>query len=207
MDRAVAIAKPIMSTQDVTHDWMHVLRVLAHARKIMEETSLTFDREVVEIGCVLHDIADHKYASRVDLEEALSSLCLDEQKTGKIRQIIQRTSWSVQKKEGDVPVFEELRIVRDADKLDAVCEEGVLRAFGTAAIRGTPMFVPSTPSHREWKENGERVLDEDGSLIGHFYAKLFHLRDFFYFDASEEMALPHRKRLEEFVKRMEVFRK
>nr|WNL50021.1 metal dependent phosphohydrolase [Marseillevirus sp.] len=206
MDKAVSIAKPIMSSQDVTHDWSHILRVLFYARKIMEECHGDFDREVVEIGCVLHDIADHKYSSRVVVEEVLASLCLSEEKTDKIRQIVHRTSWSVQKKEGDVPVFKELCIVRDADKLDAICEEGMLRAFGTAAIRGNPLFVKTTPSYEEWKEDGMKFLDEDGSLIGHLYSKLLHIHKFLYFDISKKMAKPHKKTFKDFVRRSELFR-
>ncbi|AIT54675.1 metal dependent phosphohydrolase [Melbournevirus] len=206
MDKAISIAKPIMSSQDVTHDWAHILRVLAYAREIMDGISCVFDREIVEIGCILHDIADHKYETKVNVEEVLSSLCFDEERTEKIRQIIHRTSWSVQKKEQNPNLFEELRIVRDADKLDAMCDEGVLRAFGTAAVRGTPMFMKATPSYEKWSKEGALILEEDGSLIGHLYAKLLHIHKFLYFEISRKIAKPHEKRFEAFVKRAELFR-
>nr|WQM86987.1 metal dependent phosphohydrolase [Marseillevirus cajuinensis] len=207
MEKAVAVAKEVMSRQDVTHDWLHIKRVLMYARSIMLCTpEVSFDTEVVEIGCVLHDIADHKYSSCVNVEEVLNSLCLEDARKNKVREIIFRTSWSVQRTENDEELSNELRVVRDADKLDAICEEGVLRAFGVAAIRKSPMFVKDTPMYETWKGKGKRMLREDGSLVGHFYAKLFHLHRFLYFETSRKLAKPHHKKLKEFVTRNELFR-
>ncbi|AMQ10629.1 metal-dependent phosphohydrolase [Brazilian marseillevirus] len=179
----------IMSRQDVSHDWHHIKRVVRWAKEIMESLPQgTFDRELVLCGCYLHDVADHKYTGEKDLDKVLWRLPKDYEKMNKLKEIIQRTSWTVQLQEENKEVFIELRIVRDADRLDAFGRHGILRAFATSAKRGTPLVLPTTPELSEFLKNPQNFTEEDGSLIGHFYAKLLRIPEKLYFDVSKDEA-------------------
>ncbi|ALX27421.1 metal-dependent phosphohydrolase [Golden Marseillevirus] len=177
----------IMSKQDVSHDWHHIKRVVSWAEKIMQNLQgESFDRELVLCGCYLHDVADHKYSGEKDLNKVLWRLPQGYQKMDKLKQIIERTSWSVQLvEENRTPSFVELDIVRDADRLDALGVVGVLRAFGVAAKRRSPLVLDSTPRLCEQKT---LIGKEDGSLVGHFYAKLFHIPEKLNFAFSKQEA-------------------
>ena len=175
----------IMSKQDVSHDWHHIKRVIGWANQIMRTLpDGTYDRELVICGCLLHDVADHKYTGEKDLDKVLWRLPKDYEKMDKLKEIIERTSWTVQLQEGDKEVFQELQIARDSDRLDALGKYGILRAFAVAAKRGTPLVLPTTPCFGTEVGIGQ----EDGSLVGHFYAKLFHIPSKLYFDFSKEEA-------------------
>lgn len=67
-DRAAAVAavearvKEALAQQDASHDWAHVARVRALALRIAGEEGLPeASTLVVELGALLHDIADWKY--------------------------------------------------------------------------------------------------------------------------------------------------
>lgn len=177
------ISKEMMSKQDVSHDYHHILRVVKWAELIMSTLSEgSFDRELVLCGCYLHDIADHKYTQDKTPEEILERLPEEYGNKRRLLEIIQRTSWSVQLREKDEKEFIELQIVRDSDRLG---KYGTRRAFATAAKRGFPLVLPTTPKF--W-DGGFRIGQEDGSLAGHFYVKLFHIPEKPYFGFSKEEA-------------------
>lgn len=176
------ISKEMMSKQDVSHDYHHILRVVKWAELIMSTLpGDSFDRELVLCGCYLHDIADHKYTQDKAPEEILERLPEEYGNKRKLLEMIKRTSWSVQLREKDEEVFVELQIVRDSDRLG---KYGTHRAFATAAKKGTPLVLPTTPKFGSEVGIGQ----EDGSLVGHFYAKLFHIPSKLYFDFSKEEA-------------------
>lgn len=184
------ISKEMMSKQDVSHDYHHILRVVKWAELIMSTLSEgSFDRELVLCGCYLHDIADHKYTQDKTPEEILERLPEEYGNKRRLLEIIQRTSWSVQLREKDEKEFIELQIVRDADRLDGLGRYGILRAFATAAKRGSPLVLPTTPTLCEFMKTPEAFCEEDGSLVGHFYAKLLRIPDKLYFAISKEEAV------------------
>lgn len=194
------ISKEMMSKQDVSHDFHHILRVVKWAELIMSTLPEgSFDRELVLCGCYLHDIADHKYTQDKAPEEILERLPEEYGNKRKLLEMIKMTSWSVQLREKDEEVFVELQIVRDADRLDGLGRYGILRAFATAAKRGSPLVLPTTPTLCDFMGTPDAFCKEDGSLIGHFYAKLFRIPDKLYFAISKEEAIKMAPEMVEFV--------
>lgn len=52
-----------MAANDVSHDWSHIERVWKTAKTIAVSENIQ-DVEAVELGALLHDIADWKYSGR-----------------------------------------------------------------------------------------------------------------------------------------------
>jgi uncharacterized protein len=205
--RAASYARKVMKTFDGSHDWSHIERVLGHAQRIVTApdfiTTADIDLDLVVLGCMLHDVADHKYvASRgVTIDDAIAD-CLTYLAAGgsiskatlaRLGEIIRWTSYSATRdalaRGISVPHFVELDIVRDADRLDALGMIGVIRASMCGAMRGSSLATPTTPTVAEWRQRGTLVEDEDGSVAGHFYAKLLHL--------PKSLATPPAKRMAE----------
>lgn len=57
---------------DASHDFSHIQRVVANAKRIIKtfkqfaktEASVVIDEELVVLACVLHDVGDFKYSQR-----------------------------------------------------------------------------------------------------------------------------------------------
>ncbi|QHN71310.1 Histidine decarboxylase domain protein [Mollivirus kamchatka] len=202
-------AQVVMAGYDVSHDMQHIARVLANAEVVMDSLSneaVEFDARAVRIGALLHDVADHKYAgsdARQRVQNCMEYLMVttppgdpllgDDVALAKIRAIIERTSYTTHLKErqmNPIPYTPpEVAIARDADMLDAMGTIGNLRAFAVSAIRKTPAAHATTPTVDEWRAAGCKVLEEDGSLAGHYYAKLLHLPSLMFTDKAKQMAL------------------
>ena len=82
---AEAAVRKSLVGNDASHDWAHVDRVVRNARTIARLEGITDPAElsIVELGALLHDIADHKYstASAIDeadkvLREAVGGICI-----------------------------------------------------------------------------------------------------------------------------------
>lgn len=188
---AVAYVRPVMETFDGSHDWSHIERVLGHADRIVSapDFAMTVDAGLVALGCVLHDVADHKYATTrgITTDDAVAH-CLahlrihagvDGARSERVQEIMRWTSYSAvrdaRKSGAAVPTFVELDVVRDADRLDALGAVGIARAAMYGATRGSSLVRSSSPTVAEWKADGCPVAGEDGSVAGHFFAKLLHL--------------------------------
>ncbi|WBR14583.1 Metal dependent phosphohydrolase [Pandoravirus kuranda] len=196
-----------MEAFDGSHDWSHIERVLGHAERIVtapDFAATTVDLDLVVLGCMLHDVADHKYAAArgMTADESIGH-CIayiaaagqtDETTLARLRDIMRWTSYSATrdaaKKGIAVPTFIELDVVRDADRLDALGAVGIARASMYGAVRGSTLAAPVTPTLAEWRECGSPVRDEDGSVAGHFYAKLLHLEATLATAPAKRMAAP-----------------
>lgn len=159
------------------HDWWHTLRVRNLAKKI----SLTenCDPFVVEMGALLHDIADSKFHGGdegVGPEKArdfLRSHDVEEQIAEKIVKIIENVSF----KGGGVSNYSspELQIVQDADRLDAIGAIGIARTFNYGGFRNRELYNPDIPPNLNMTK--EEYKNSTAPTINHFYEKLLLLRD------------------------------
>ena len=165
--------KQNMKGYDSGHDWWHIDRVRKLALYINEREDLA-DPFIVEIAALLHDTADSKFAKgNSEPGYSLISDFMDEIEMSEIRDhvlnVIRNISFSNRKKSGNHsdPV---LRVVQDADRLDAIGAIGIARAFNYGGFRNNKIYNPE-------------VLDSSGnrktataSTISHFYDKLFLLK-------------------------------
>lgn len=178
IQRTITFVKDQLQGAEAGHDWFHIERVWKLSKKIAQSENCNL--EVVELSALLHDIADSKFhdgdenlalkISRDFLENQNVSPEIIEQTLFIIKNISFKNRGEVP---GDLPI--ELKIVQDADRLDAIGAIGIARTFNFGGFKNNLMYHPEIPpklnmSKEEYKKN-------QGTTINHFYEKLLLLKD------------------------------
>lgn len=173
IEQCRAYVKNIYDEFDASHDFQHIERVLATARTIAE-TEPTANMKIVELAVLLHDVSDAKYAASKQHEQTiLSSLPL----TPSERVHIQQTIAAVSFRGGhELPVTTiEMKIVRDADRLDAIGAIGIARAFTFGGKFGSQLYNDAESAKQYDSEAIYRA--KNSSVVTHFHEKLLLLKD------------------------------
>jgi len=184
------------------HDWWHTLRVWRLARHISETEPV--NSVVVELGALLHDIADSKFHNgdeeigAMRAREFLSSHAVDGQIIEHVAQIVRNVSWKGGKERQTFTSLE-LSVVQDADRLDALGAIGIGRTFSYGGYRGRELYNPDIRpdfgmSKEEYKKN-------TSPTINHFYEKLLLLRGAMNTQRGAEIADSRHRYMEDFIKR------
>ena len=166
-----------MACNDAAHDTDHILRVVALAQKICRAYPEA-DPWRTELLAWLHDMNDDKLASNVGeaaLSSFLRSVSVPEADICFVMEALPYISYRKHPKlSEDIPM--EIRIVQDADRIDAIGAVGIARtfAYGGAKNRGI----------------------EDG--LKHFDEKLLLLYDFLSTEEARRIALPRHEFLKAF---------
>lgn len=185
---AEAFAREELRRDSSGHDWWHIQRVVALARRIAREEGA--DTFICELAALLHDVADYKIAG--DEEAGLAKVRgwleahgADTPTVARVMEIIATMSFGG----GNRPPMRTLegRVVQDADRLDAIGAIGVARAFAFGGSRGRALYDPEeTP--RAYSST-EAYHASTQSTISHFHEKLLLLK--------ERMNTPFARRLAE----------
>ena len=160
------------------HDWWHIYRVRKNAMKIAD--SEPGDRLIIELGALLHDIADSKFHDGDETigprkaEEFLQSWQVDQKSIDHIKKIIQHISFKGGNFEQEF-YSSELAILQDADRLDALGAIGIARAFNYGGFKGRVLFDPDIAP--DLKMSIEQYKISAAPTINHFYEKLLLLKD------------------------------
>ncbi|MCC6508697.1 MAG: HD domain-containing protein [Pirellulaceae bacterium] len=160
------------------HDWFHTLRVWNTAKTISAHEDC--DRLIVQLGALLHDIADSKFhQGDEELGPRLAGEFLQSQAASSavvthVQQIIRHVSF---KGGHGTAAFHsiELDIVQDADRLDAIGAIGIARAFNYGGFKQRPLFDPDVPPKLDMTR--EQYKTSNAPTINHFYEKLLLLKD------------------------------
>lgn len=159
---------------DSGHGWSHIERVVRLAVHI-HDCEAKGDRYIVELGALMHDIGDHKFAVHdgpAEIRRILGSLSIDQGVVNEVVSINENISFS--KGKSDRPKSDELQIVQDADRLDAMGAIGIARAFNYGGFKGREIYDP-----RQGFVNPPGFADSknSASTVHHFYDKLLVLKD------------------------------
>lgn len=138
MDRKLVIKKTkeyvegTLGRDSSGHDWWHIFRVWTMAKRIANEEKA--DMFVVELGALLHDIADWKFTGgdeEIGPRKAgqwLAELGVEDNIIKRVQQIIRTVSFKGAGVKVERDTLEE-KIVHDSDKLDAIGAIGIARTF------------------------------------------------------------------------------
>lgn len=171
------------------HDWFHTERVWKLSKLIAatEECNLT----VVELSALLHDVADAKFhngdenLALVVARDFLEKQNIEKGLVEQVLFIIQKISF---KNRGEAPEVLpiELKIVQDADRLDAMGAIGIARTFNFGGYKNNLMYHPDIqPNVAMTKEEYKQY---NGTTINHFYEKLLLLKDLMNTQKGKELA-------------------
>lgn len=194
------LVKAKFTNQEGSHDWFHIDRVRKNALLIQQSEG--GDPLVIELAALLHDYSDHKYnggdfdKGAQEVHALLRDLNSPEELALKIAQIVGIVSY---KGAGvaDQETILEGKIVRDADRLDAIGAVGIARAFSYGGSKGRALYDPaSRPTMHNTKE---AYAQNKGHTINHFYEKLLLLKDRMETPAAQKIAAQRHKYMENFL--------
>lgn len=185
------------------HDYAHMYRVWQLSRHIAKGES-NVDWLTLELGALLHDIADSKFTGGDDTvgprvaREWLESLNVNEATIVAVEHIIANISFHTSLNK-DRPVLSlEAQIVHDADKLDAIGAIGIARTFVYSGTKGRQMYDPALKPAKH--DSAESYQKSGGSTtINHFYEKLLLLKDMMLTRTGKQVAAHRHEYMQQFL--------
>jgi uncharacterized protein len=170
--------KDSFKNESTGHDYWHFIRVWKVARYIAKKEG--GDLFVVELGALLHDIADWKFnggTNKIAIGKTkllLKRLTVDGKIIDQVCYIIDNVSFKGAKVKNSMST-KEGKIVQDADRLDVIGAIGIARVFAYGGNTGREIYNPDIKptmhaSFKDYKKN-------KSSGINHFYEKLLFLKD------------------------------
>lgn len=160
------------------HDWWHIYRVWKTARHIAKTEKV--DILIVELGALLHDIADSKFHEGDEeigpgtARRFLQNLNVEPAVIIHVENIIRNISF----KGGRHKHFftsSELDVVQDADRLDALGAIGIARTFNYGGFRNREIYNPDIKPNLNMTK--EEYKSSTAPSLNHFYEKLLLLKD------------------------------
>ena len=209
INNTILFVKNQLTHAEGGHDWFHIERVWKIARKIAEKEGGNL--EIIELSALLHDIADPKFHNGDEVlaleisRGFLESENVSEDIVEQVLFIIKNISF---KNRGELPenLPLELKIVQDADRLDAIGAIGIARTFNFGGFKNNLMYHPEIkPNLHQTKEEYKK---SNGTTINHFYEKLLLLKDLMNTETAKKIASERHdfmlKFLDEFYKEWNV---
>lgn len=192
--------KSQFENQEGSHDWEHILRVYNLAVRIQSIEG--GDKEIVELAALLHDISDHKYNGG-DFDagwKVARQLVLDfggtEELANNVSDVVQIVSFKGALIE-DIETSLEGKIVRDADRLDAIGAIGIARTFAYGGSRNQALYLENIPPVMH--DSKEAYLKSKTHTINHFHEKLLLLKDRMETKTAKEIAVVRHQRMLNFI--------
>lgn len=182
------------------HDWFHIQRVLKNAREIAAGEDVTLF--VVELGALLHDIADYKFHNgdeSVGPKIARDFLERKQVPEAVIQHVENIINWVSFKGGNEQQTFNspELQVVQDADRLDALGAIGIARTFNYGGFKNRPLFDPDIIPNLNMSK--EEYKKSTAPTINHFYEKLLLLKDRMNTNTGKKLAAERHEFMEQFL--------
>ena len=181
IERTVGFVKSALKDTEGGHDWFHIERVWKNARHIAQEEEV--DLFIVELGALLHDIADAKFHDGDEnigpkkAEDFLKSIEVKEPVIDHIKNIIRNISYKsgLDKEKKHRFASKEMQVIQDADRLDAIGAIGIARTFNYGGFKNREIYNPGIKP--ETNLTKEAYKKSTAPKINHFYEKLLLLKD------------------------------
>lgn len=196
-DQLRRVASEHMAT-DPAHDLAHLDRVWANAQRIAADIT-NVDKPVLLAACYLHDLVNlpkdapnRAKASTLAADAAgpiLYALGFAPEAIAAARHAIKAHSFSA----GIPPKTPEARILRDADRLDALGAIGIARCFAVSGALGRTFYDPGDPFA------SGRELDDTAFALDHWPAKLLRLPEDMLTEAGRALAQERCARMLRFI--------
>jgi len=200
IQKTIDFVKEMLSDAEGGHDWWHIYRVWKLSKHIAQTENV--GNFVVELGALLHDIADSKFHNGDEeigprkAREFLSSLDVEEEVIIHIENIISNISFKGGK---HTQKFKspELNVIQDADRLDAVGAIGIARTFNYGGHKRREIYNPEIKPNLNMTK--EEYKNCNAPTLNHFYEKLLLLKDRMNTNTGKSMAENRHKYMEQFL--------
>ncbi len=146
-----------MTNYDISHDFNHILRVKELATTIaIKENIDKDDIFIIQLGALMHDIADHKYCTEIFTQEniirSFYENILEKNIIDEVVKIACNTSLSKEYNNNNPIICKKLYCVQDADRIDSLGAIGISRYFAYGIIKNTSN-IDSIIKNLEYRTN------------------------------------------------------
>ena len=203
INQTITFVKTTLKNAEGGHDWFHVERVWKNAKLIAKSEEV--DLFIVELGALLHDIADAKFYEGDETvgpqkaREFLKSISVKESTIQHIENIIQYVSFktSLEKNKEAHFTSNELKVIQDADRLDAIGAIGIARAFNYGGFKNREMYNPKIKPNLTLSKDAYKK--STAPTINHFYEKLLLLKNKMNTETGKKIAKKRHAFMEQFL--------
>ncbi|MEK6945472.1 MAG: HD domain-containing protein [Nanoarchaeota archaeon] len=199
IEETIEFVKKTLADTEKGHDWDHIHRVWNLSKTIAKKENANMF--IVEMGALLHDIADPKFHDGDEdigpktAKTFLENINLDCKLVDEVIKIVENVSF--RKSFEQKFKSKELEIVQDADRLDAMGAIGITRAFHYGGYKNKKIYDPGIKPHNNISR--EEYKKEDSPTINHFYEKLLLLKDRMNTKTGKELAEKRHRFMEQFL--------
>jgi len=179
IQNTIRFVKKTLEGSEGGHDWFHVNRVYKNALLIAKNEKV--DLFVVQLGALLHDIADAKFYDGDEsigpkkARDFLESQQVEETVISHIENIILFISYKSSFDLNRSFSSPELNVIQDADRLDAIGAIGIARCFNYGGFKNRSLYDPEIRPNLQMTK--EEYKNSTAPSINHFYEKLLLLKD------------------------------
>jgi len=179
IQNTIRFVKKTLEGSEGGHDWFHVNRVYKNALLIAKNEKV--DLFVVQLGALLHDIADAKFYDGDEsigpkkARDFLESQQVEETVISHIENIILFISYKSSFDHNRSFSSPELNVIQDADRLDAIGAIGIARCFNYGGFKNRSLYDPEIRPNLQMTK--EEYKNSTAPSINHFYEKLLLLKD------------------------------
>lgn len=188
IEQCEAYVKSVMTQNDCSHDFSHILRVCNTAEHLRRDEGhfKLIEQDMIFMAALFHEIGDRKYGGdpkedKSNAQTFLLELGCERDFVQDLFIVIDHISFSKELEGGsafsDVPeqLIRIINIVQDADRLDAIGAVGIARCFAYGATHGSPLHNPNQSPRLGM--SAEEYKNHQGTCINHFEEKLFTIKD------------------------------
>lgn len=202
IEKCERLVKDIYNQFDASHDFQHIERVRKNARFISQEEG-TVRTDLIELAVLLHDVSDVKYSGiegKAKENAILDELDLPLSDRQQIVEIIECVSFSGGHEKEAKTI--EAKIVRDADRLDAIGAVGIARTFAYGGAKGRKLYDWSETARMNMSESEYR--NKETASVTHFYEKLLLLKDLMVTETGKKLALQRHEFMLAFIDQLKI---
>lgn len=201
INKTIAFVKQQLENAEGGHDWFHIQRVYNNALHIAEKEECNL--LVVQLGALLHDIADSKFHNGDETvgpktaQAFLEKEGVEETVIAHVVNVIKNISFKGGNFERQFNSAE-LDIVQDADRLDAIGAIGIARTFNYGGFMNRALYNPDIAPQLSMTK--EEYKKSNNPTINHFYEKLLLLKERMNTKTGKALAEGRHEYMENFLK-------
>ena len=190
ISNTVSFVKETLKNAEGGHDWFHILRVWNNAKLIAKNENV--DLFIIELGALLHDIADSKFHNGNETvgPKIARKFLENENVPNEIIIHIEKIISNISFKGGNFEqnfTSPELLVLQDADRLDAIGAIGIARCFNYGGFKNRTLYNPEILPNLNMDK--EAYKNSTSPTINHFYEKLLLLKDKMNTKSGKKIAL------------------